>query len=219
MPFTRPIRTGACLESGLLAALSPVPLRLPVTRDEARRAHRVHPRLHPPVQRCSLYSRAGPRPAHRPTMGPARPCSSTSSSPGTAGESEPRVACRGQGGFMHMQRSSAARGLVLFLTLLGSAQLACVGGHIPPSMFQFENIVPYTPPDGGGWKAAQVLILLHRISSRLPSIRHLRHRGGRSGKAWKHVGDECRRTSGGRRGCGQGRAHRPATARADRPGL
>lgn len=69
---------------------------------------------------------------------------------------------------MRMRRSSAARGLMLFLTLLGSAQLACVGGHIPPSMFHFENIVPYTPPNGGGWKAAQVLILLHRISPIFP---------------------------------------------------
>lgn len=69
---------------------------------------------------------------------------------------------------MHMRRFSPARRLVFFLTLLGSAQLACVGGHIPPSMFQFESIVPYTPPEGGGWKAAQVLILLHRISSVFP---------------------------------------------------
>jgi hypothetical protein len=69
---------------------------------------------------------------------------------------------------MHMRRASPARGLVVFLTLLASAWLACVGGHIPPSTFQFENVVPYTPPDGGGWKAAQVLVLLSRISPSFP---------------------------------------------------
>jgi len=66
------------------------------------------------------------------------------------------------------RRSSTARGLVLLLALLGSTLFACVGGHIPPSMFEFENVVPYTPPGPGGWKAAQVLILLHRISSVFP---------------------------------------------------
>lgn len=68
---------------------------------------------------------------------------------------------------MHMRRASPARGLVV-LALLASAWLACVGGHIPPSTFQFENVVPYTPPDGGGWKAAQVLVLLSRISPSFP---------------------------------------------------
>ncbi len=67
-----------------------------------------------------------------------------------------------------MRRSSTARGLVLFLALLGLALLACVGGHIPPSMFEFENVVPYAPPGPGGWKAAQVLILLSRISPVFP---------------------------------------------------
>jgi hypothetical protein len=69
---------------------------------------------------------------------------------------------------MHMKQASAVRRLPCLLALLGSALLACVGGHIPPTMFQFENIVPYTPPKGGGWKAAQVLILLHRISTDFP---------------------------------------------------
>jgi hypothetical protein len=72
------------------------------------------------------------------------------------------------GGLMHMRLSFTARGVVLFLAVLGAAHLACVGGHIPPSMFQFENVVPYTPPEGGGWKAAQVLILLNRISPAFP---------------------------------------------------
>jgi hypothetical protein len=57
---------------------------------------------------------------------------------------------------------------VVFLALLGSAWLACVGGHILPSTFQFENVVPYKPPKGGGWKAAQVVILLNRISPSFP---------------------------------------------------
>jgi hypothetical protein len=56
------------------------------------------------------------------------------------------------------------RGVLFSWVVLGALQLACVGGHIPPSMFQFENVVPYTPPAGGGWKVAQVLILLGKIS-------------------------------------------------------
>jgi hypothetical protein len=56
----------------------------------------------------------------------------------------------------------------LFLAVLGLIQLACVGGHIPPSIIQFQNVVPYTPPDEGGWKVAQVLILLNRISPVFP---------------------------------------------------
>ncbi|MFY0530214.1 hypothetical protein ACN28I_45965 [Archangium gephyra] len=54
--------------------------------------------------------------------------------------------------------------VLLWLAAFGACQLACVGGHIPPSMFQFTNIVPYTGPNGGGWKVAQVLILLGKIS-------------------------------------------------------
>jgi hypothetical protein len=54
--------------------------------------------------------------------------------------------------------------LLLLLAVLGACQLACVGGHIPPSMFQFSNVVPYTGPGTGGWKVAQVLILLGKIS-------------------------------------------------------
>jgi hypothetical protein len=69
---------------------------------------------------------------------------------------------------MHMRRSFLARRLVVFLALLSSAWLACVGGHIPPSTFQFEKVIDYTPPDGGGWKAAQVLVLLSKISSSFP---------------------------------------------------
>ena len=69
---------------------------------------------------------------------------------------------------MHPRHSSSAGGLVLFLVFLGSACLACVGGHIPPSTFQFTNIVPYTGPGTGGWKVAQVTVLLNRISRTFP---------------------------------------------------
>ncbi|QRN94343.1 hypothetical protein JRI60_35150 [Archangium violaceum] len=65
---------------------------------------------------------------------------------------------------MRMRLSLTARGVLLSWVVLGALQLACVGGHIPPSMFQFQNVVPYTPPDGGGWKVAQVLVLLGKIS-------------------------------------------------------
>lgn len=59
-----------------------------------------------------------------------------------------------------------ARAVLLLLAVLGAAQLACVGGHIPPSTFQFENVVPYTGDgeESGGWKVAQVLVLLGKIS-------------------------------------------------------
>ncbi|MFL5353752.1 hypothetical protein [Archangium sp.] len=65
---------------------------------------------------------------------------------------------------MRLQPSFTGCRVLLLLAVLGTAHLACVGGHIPPSMFQFENVVPYTGPEGGGWKVAQVLILLGRIS-------------------------------------------------------
>jgi hypothetical protein len=55
------------------------------------------------------------------------------------------------------------------LLLLGASQLACVGGHIPPTMFQFTNVVPYSGPGPGGWKVAQVLVLLGKISPRFSS--------------------------------------------------
>ena len=65
---------------------------------------------------------------------------------------------------MHIRQSFTGRAVLLLLAAFGSCQLACVGGHIPPSMFQFTNVVPYTGPEGGGWKVAQVLILLGKIS-------------------------------------------------------
>lgn len=65
---------------------------------------------------------------------------------------------------MHIRPSFTGRVVLLLLAAFVSCQLACVGGHIPPSMFQFTNVVPYTGPGGGGWKVAQVLILLGKIS-------------------------------------------------------
>lgn len=67
-----------------------------------------------------------------------------------------------------MRLSVTVRGVLSFLAILGVAQLACVGGHIPPSMFQFTNVVPYTPPEGGGWKVAQVVVMMGRISTVFP---------------------------------------------------
>lgn len=53
------------------------------------------------------------------------------------------------------------------LTILGVLLLACVGGHIPPSTFQFTQVVPYTGPQGG-WKVAQIIVLLAKISTLFP---------------------------------------------------
>ena len=51
-------------------------------------------------------------------------------------------------------------------------QLACIEpivlGGIPPSMFQFTNIVQQGEPGPGGWKVAQVVILLGRLSPHYP---------------------------------------------------
>ena len=65
---------------------------------------------------------------------------------------------------MHIRPSFSRRVVLLLLAAFGSCQLSCVGGHIPPSMFQFTNVVPYSGPEGGGWKVAQVLILLGKLS-------------------------------------------------------
>jgi len=69
---------------------------------------------------------------------------------------------------MHIRASGAVRVVVLCLAVLGAIQIACAGGHIPPSTFQFTNIVPYTAPGTGGWKVAQVTVLLNRISRIFP---------------------------------------------------
>ncbi|WNG49083.1 hypothetical protein F0U60_36910 [Archangium minus] len=60
----------------------------------------------------------------------------------------------------------------LLLAIAGALQLSCtqiVIGHIPPSTFQFTNVVPHAGPGTGGWKVAQVLVLLGRLSPIFPA--------------------------------------------------
>ncbi|KFA93601.1 hypothetical protein Q664_08390 [Archangium violaceum Cb vi76] len=69
---------------------------------------------------------------------------------------------------------SMIRSLLVRAFLLGTMALlleACAtvsGGSIPPSAFEFHDIVPEQGPEAGGWKVAQVNILLSRISRRRP---------------------------------------------------
>ena len=70
---------------------------------------------------------------------------------------------------MHIRPSLTARVVLLLLVALNASLLACVGGHIPPSTFQFTNVVPHTGPTEGGWKIAQVLVLLSKISPIFPA--------------------------------------------------
>jgi hypothetical protein len=66
------------------------------------------------------------------------------------------------------------RAVLLLAALASTLQAACVtptsltGGSIPPSAFEFHNTIPYTGPGTGGWKVAQVHILLARLSPLLP---------------------------------------------------
>ncbi len=69
---------------------------------------------------------------------------------------------------MHIRSALTARVVLVWLAVLGACPLACVGGHIPPSMFQFTNVVPHSGPGEGGWKVAQVVVLLNRISPSFP---------------------------------------------------
>ncbi|WP_428268584.1 hypothetical protein [Haliangium sp.] len=49
--------------------------------------------------------------------------------------------------------------------------VGCSGGmlsSVPPSLFKFKNVVPYDGDGTGGWKAAQVVILLARLSTIMP---------------------------------------------------
>jgi hypothetical protein len=67
-----------------------------------------------------------------------------------------------------------ARGIALAL-LVGahSLLLACteplVLGSIPPEAFQFTVVVAHDGVGSGGWKVAQVVILLGKLSSRYPA--------------------------------------------------
>jgi hypothetical protein len=63
---------------------------------------------------------------------------------------------------------------LLLCALAGAPQVACVGPHVfggmPPTSFQFTTVVPHrgSPGEPGGWQAAQVLILLGRLSPMFP---------------------------------------------------
>lgn len=68
-------------------------------------------------------------------------------------------------GPVQIRLSFIARELLLWLAVLCVAQIACVGGHVPPSTFQFTSVVPLTGAEReGGWKVAQVIVLLGKIS-------------------------------------------------------
>jgi len=69
---------------------------------------------------------------------------------------------------MHVRSSFVARQVSLWLAVFSVLQLACAGGHIPPSTFQFTTVVPHTGTGTGGWKVAQVSILLGRLSKVFP---------------------------------------------------
>jgi hypothetical protein len=69
---------------------------------------------------------------------------------------------------MHVRSSFVARNVLLWLAVFSAVQLACEGGHIPPSTFQFTTTVPHTGTGTGGWKVAQVSILLGRLSKVFP---------------------------------------------------
>ena len=62
--------------------------------------------------------------------------------------------------------------LAIGFLALGLPLFACgdpiVFGGIPPSSFQFVNVVPTQQNEPGGWMAAQVTILLGRLSSKYP---------------------------------------------------
>jgi hypothetical protein len=60
------------------------------------------------------------------------------------------------------------RVVLLLLVLVCALQWACatiVQGGIPPSAFDFRNVVPISQKDPSGWKVAKVKILLGRLSS------------------------------------------------------
>ncbi len=54
------------------------------------------------------------------------------------------------------------------MTFLLEACATVSGGRIPPSAFEFHDIVSEPGPEAGGWKIAQVNILLSRVSRSRP---------------------------------------------------
>lgn len=67
-----------------------------------------------------------------------------------------------------MPGSSWRKGLLTCLASILLQGCGAVFGHIPPETFLFHEVVPYTPPGEGGWKVAQVNVLLGRISRKWP---------------------------------------------------
>jgi hypothetical protein len=68
-----------------------------------------------------------------------------------------------------MNRALLVRMLLLgTMTLLLEACATVSGGSIPPSAFEFHDIVSEQGPEVGGWKVAQVNILLSRFSRSRP---------------------------------------------------
>lgn len=65
-------------------------------------------------------------------------------------------------------RSLARLLLVVACALLTACTEPIVFGSIPPSTFQFTNVVGRGEPGAGGWKVSQVVILLGRLSPRYP---------------------------------------------------
>ena len=58
--------------------------------------------------------------------------------------------------------------LAIALVLVLATGCTQIHGSIPPSMFKFKTIVPHKGPGTGGWQAAPVVVLMHRISVVLP---------------------------------------------------
>ncbi|WP_152622565.1 hypothetical protein [Archangium violaceum] len=67
-----------------------------------------------------------------------------------------------------MSRNVWTRILVVLAALPLGACTTFSGGHIPPSAFEFHDIVSHEGKGPGGWKVAQVNILLSRASQRRP---------------------------------------------------
>lgn len=69
---------------------------------------------------------------------------------------------------MSIQFSRSRHSGLRILAAIGTLLFACVGGHIPPSTFHFTNVVPNPGAGIGGWKVAQVLVILAKISPIFP---------------------------------------------------
>ena len=61
-----------------------------------------------------------------------------------------------------------SRALAVLALLLLSSACAVVSGGIPPSQFHFTKVVRFTGSGSGGWKVAQVAIMLGRLSPAFP---------------------------------------------------